>query len=265
MPDANLRPIAFVIAATNHGSLLVNRHDYHKVGDSGYGVGYQLLSTSAFDPQEADLLKQLLQTRKTNFGEGVVALDCGANIGTLTVEWAKYMHGWGRVIAIEAQERIFYALAGNITLNNCFNARALWAAVGATRSIIDVPVPDYFQPSSFGSLELHQTATTEFIGQAIDYAKEKCQPTQQLAIDDLALERLDFLKLDIEGMEMEALEGALQTIARHRPQLFIEKIKTDETRLQHFLHSRDYKTYPMGINLLAIHASDPVTITAAGS
>ena len=39
------------------------------------------------------------------------------------------MTGWGIVIAIEAQERIYYALAGNLALNNCFNARAIHAAV----------------------------------------------------------------------------------------------------------------------------------------
>ena len=32
------------------------------------------------------------------------------------------MFGWGTVIAIEAQERVYYALCGNITINNCLNA-----------------------------------------------------------------------------------------------------------------------------------------------
>jgi FkbM family methyltransferase len=62
----------------------------------------------------------------------VVALDCGANIGVHSVEWARLMKDWGSVIAVEAQERVFYALAGNLTLQNCFNARAIWAAVSDT-------------------------------------------------------------------------------------------------------------------------------------
>ena len=110
--------------------MLVNRHDYRLVGDSGYGVGFQLLNTQSFDQDEVDLLKSLLLSRRSNFGPGVVAIDCGANIGVHTIEWAKTMYGWGEVIAVEAQERVFYALAGNITVNNCFNARAIWAAVG---------------------------------------------------------------------------------------------------------------------------------------
>lgn len=106
----NLRPIAFIIASTNHGSMLVNRHDYRLTQNGGgYGVGFQLLSTSAFDPKEINFAVQLLLSRRQNFGDGVVAIDCGANIGVHTIEWAKAMHGWGEVIAFEAQERIYYA------------------------------------------------------------------------------------------------------------------------------------------------------------
>ena len=86
----------------------------------------------------------------------MVAIDCGANIGVHTVEWATAMTGWGSVVAIEAQERIYYALAGNIAINNCFNAIALHAAVSSETGIMQIPNPDYFTPSSFGSLELRQ-------------------------------------------------------------------------------------------------------------
>jgi len=250
------RPIAFVLASTHQGTLLVNRHDYRMPPQGGYGLGYQLLGTSSFDQPEVDLVLQLLTLRWRHHGEGVVALDCGANLGVHTVEWAKHMHAWGQVIAFEAQERIFYALAGNITLNNCFNARAIWAAVGAQAGQIGVPVPDYFTPSSFGSLEIRPKPSTEFIGQSIDYAAT--HPTTMMAIDDLKLSRLDFIKIDIEGMEMEALLGAAGSIERHRPQMLIEKIKSDEDEITDFLVDAGYQLFPMGINILAIHESDPV-------
>ena len=222
----NLRPIAFVLASTNHGSMIVNRHDYRLTQNgNGYGVGYQILNTSAFDPQEIQSAVQLLMSRRKNFGDGVVAIDCGAKIGTHTIEWAHAMHGWGEVIAFEAQERIYYALAGNIALNNCFNAKAIYAAVGASKGEILVPVPNYFSPSSFGSLELRKQGTTEFIGQEIDYTENKCVRTEMTSIDQLNLKRLDFIKIDVEGMEMEALAGAEKSIREYKPQLMIEKIK----------------------------------------
>jgi FkbM family methyltransferase len=167
------------------------------------------------------------------------------------------MSGWGEVLAIEAQERIFYALAGNITMNNCFNARAIWAAVGDKTGSIGVPVPDYFNPSSFGSLEIKKKETTEFIGQEINY--DNTQPTSLTSIDDLNFGRLDFLKIDIEGMEVEALAGAAKSIEQFLPQLMIEKIKSNETEISEFLLRYGYRIFPMGINILAIHESDPVS------
>lgn len=251
------RPVAFVLASTQHGSLLVNRHDYRLVGEGGYGVGWQLLNTSTFDPGEVDTALALLALRRKHHGDEVMAVDCGANIGVHTVEWARHMHGWGKVIAIEAQERVFYALAGNLALNNCFNARALWAAVGAEEGTIRVPQPDYLKPASFGSLEIRPHARTEFIGQPISYADADTAETRLLTIDSLALPRLDFLKIDIEGMEMEALRGAHATLDRCHPALLIEKIKSDEAALTRVLESLGYLLFPAGINLLGIHRDDP--------
>lgn len=249
MKNVTRRPTAFIMAQTQHGTMLVNRHDY--------GVGYQLLHFSSYDPQEVDIVLQLLQLRREYYGDGLVAIDGGANLGVHTIEWAQFMYGWGEVIAIEAQERIFYALAGNIAMNNCFNARAIWSALGAKMGSIQVPIPDYFKASSFGSLEIRQNANNEFIGQNIDYSEEKTSKTNMISIDSLSLPRLDFIKIDIEGMEIEALQGAKESLQRLKPQLLIEKIKSDEQILRQFLTRLNYKIFPQGGNLLAIHESDP--------
>ncbi|MFH5925952.1 FkbM family methyltransferase [Roseomonas xinghualingensis] len=250
------RPIAFVLAATNHGSMIVNRNDHHMVDQArGYGVGFQLLNRSSFDMEEVDFVKALLLFRRHHFGAGVVAIDCGANIGVHTVEWARLMHDWGRVIAFEAQEKIFYALAGNIALNNCLNVQARWAAVGASCGTINVPEPDYHLPSSYGSLELRRREQTEFIGQSIDYTAGT--DTAVIPIDAFQLPRLDLIKIDVEGMEIDVLEGAADTIRRCRPQMVIEVIKSDRVAIGAILSGHGYRIYPMGLNLLAIHESDP--------
>ena len=168
------RKIAFVLASTDHGTLIVNRFDYRMVdADQRLRRRLFLLETSSYEQQEGSTAMQLLALRRQHFGDGVIAVDCGANIGVHTVEWAKGMTGWGFVVAIEAQERIFYALAGNIAINNCFNAHALHAAVGAQNGSLRIPMPNYQAPASFGSLELRQSDDNEFIGQAIDYSEQK--------------------------------------------------------------------------------------------
>lgn len=252
------RKLAFVLASSNHGAMIVNRFDYRMVGpDSGFGVGFQILERAAFDPVEVELAVQLLETRRRFFGDGAVAIDCGANIGAHTIEWAIAMTGWGSVISIEAQERIYYALAGNIALNNCFNAIAMHAAVSSESGVMKMPTPNYLTASSFGSLELRPSATTEFIGQAIDYSDDKMVPVQRITLDSLQLSRVDLIKIDIEGMEMEALEGARTLIEKNRPILLIEQIKTVRDRLRAWLQECGYEVIDAGINVLAVHRTDP--------
>jgi FkbM family methyltransferase len=253
------RPVAYVLAATNHGSMIVNRNDHHEYkAGAAFGVGHQLLSQSAFDPTEVELALGLLGLRRQLFGPGVIAIDGGANLGVHTLEWARHMHGWGRVIAFEAQEYVFYALAGNIALNNCWNASARWAALGEAEGFLDVPEPDYLRPGSFGSLELRQRKQTEHIGQDVSYDAEDCVRTPMVTIDALKLERLDFVKLDVEGMELDVLRGARATLERCKPIVMAEVIKSDTVALEAFFKSLGYRTITegMGLNVLAIHSSD---------
>jgi FkbM family methyltransferase len=258
--SAPLRPVAYVLAATRHGSMIVNRNDHHETTAGAFGVGQQLLANGCFDPGEIDLALGLLSARQRFFGPGVVALDGGANIGVHTIEWARHMYGWGRVIAFEAQEAVFYALAGNIALNNCWNAQARWAALGEAEGDLDVPEPDYLRPGSFGSLELRARKNApEFIGQDISYDPLDCVRTHMQSVDGLSLDRLDFLKLDVEGMEAEVLLGSRATIARCRPVVMVEVIKSDEDAIARMLEGFGYRTIRegMGVNMLAVHEEDP--------
>jgi FkbM family methyltransferase len=251
------RKIAFVLASSDHGTMIVNRFDYHMVeADRGFGVGFDLLNTSSFDPVSVEMTTSLLKLRRHHFGDGVTAIDCGANIGVFTVEWARAMTGWGNAIAIEAQERVFYALAGNIAINNCFNARAIFAAASDQAGVMKAPQLDHTRPASFGSVEIKRREHTEFAGQAIDYDAPGGE-IPCITLDSLNLPRVDFIKIDVEGMEMNVLAGAAALIAKHRPAMVVEYIKTDAEKLRQWLAALDYRVFTSGINFVAIHNGDP--------
>ena len=79
-----------------------------------------------------------------------------------------------------------------------------------------------------------------------------------VTIDSLSLARLDFMKIDVEGMEEDVLEGARDAISKFKPIMIIEIIKSNKDNLLSFLEPMGYFIYPLGINLLAIHKEDPI-------
>jgi FkbM family methyltransferase len=253
-----ISPRPFILASTEHGPLILNYLDYRmgKEGKVDAGVGHRLLVHGTMSQFEINAGANLLSWRREAYGDGCVALDCGANIGGMTIEWAKHMAGWGNVIAIEAQERIFYALAGNICLSNCFNARAIHAAVGSVDGTMSIPQPDYTKPGSFGSLELRRRKETEFIGQSIDYASDKLLPIPALRIDSLSLPRLDLLKIDVEGMEEAVLDGAQETIRRSHPYIIVEYVKVGADQLAKRLAEFGYEATQADFNFIALPKED---------
>lgn len=253
------RKVAFVTASTDHGTMIVNRFDqsFYEPEHRGFGVGFQLLDTSSYDAHDVAMLLWLLDLRRAHRGNGVVALDAGANIGVFTVEMARHMTGWGAVMAVEAQERIYYALCGNIAINNCFNAKAVHAAIAMEAGSMKMPRPDYTVDASFGSLELRQRENTEFIGQEIDYADDKMIRVRTANLDSFTFPRIDLIKIDIEGMETEAIAGGVNLIAAQRPILVVEKIKADQGQLRAMIEFHGYWVADVGMNFLAVHRRDP--------
>lgn len=227
----SLNKIAFVLGATEHGPMILSRLDYCQTGpNAAFGVGIELLENGEFDVGDIELILDHLPRK-----EGSIALDIGANIGVMTLAMSRYMRGWGRVISFEPQERIFYALAGNIAINNCWNAHAIHAAVTDKPGTILVPRLDYQKPASYGSLEMKRV-TAEKIGQ---------EPTGSyqvgaISVDSMNFSRVDFMKIDVEGMELDVLHGAEQTIEKFHPTMFIEHIKCGDAVLRGWLMKRGY-------------------------
>lgn len=212
--------------------MILSRLDYCQTEPGkAFGVGIELLEHGEFDVGDIEAIYDLIQ--KT---EGFVALDIGANIGVMTLALSRYLRGWGKVISFEPQERIFYALAGNIAINNCWNAHAVHAAVSDKPGTIMVPRLDYRKSASYGSLELRKVST-ESIGQQPDGFYQ----VNTVSVDSMNFNRVDFMKIDVEGMELDVLAGAEKTIEKFHPPIFVEHTKCGDAKLRGWLMKRDYK------------------------
>jgi hypothetical protein len=152
---------------------------------------------------------------------GDVALDVGANIGSLTLPLAALVGQAGRVYAYESHPEVFNVLCANLALNQVRNVRPVNAFVASSPGV------------QTGSKYWGEHA---FIG-------EVWQPRFE-QIDALSLPACSLIKIDVDGGELEVLRSAAQTLARCRPVLYFENDVAEKSAplLRHVLEL-DYRIY----------------------
>lgn len=198
------------------GLFLVNAHDFY--------VGQVLMTYGQASAQESAMLRHLC-------GPGHVAVEVGANMGCYTVGLARHVGPTGRVIAIEPQPPIFHCLCANMALNGLFNARCYPIGLGAQAGYMMVPPTDYRTTENFGGTSLLPS------GPGTRVRVER--------LDDIFdLPALRLLKIDVEGMEQQVLEGAEATIARLRPVIYVENDRQEKSQaLIEYLLSLGYRLW----------------------
>jgi len=252
-------PISWLVAATDHGPMIVNRHDAVTTeAGATFGVGHQLLTTGTYDAEDLELQKNVLDLlrhyRAPNGEREIVYLDGGANIGAFTIPIARHMRGWGRVVAVEPQDQVFYALCGNVVLNNLGNVYCVHAAIDSDIGVVRFPKPDYGRPASYGSIGLENERLNDS-GQVID-ANVVVNTT---TVDELArLGRIDLVKLDLEGHEMAGLHGAAEMLQFDHPVLCVEHLKSGWPLIKEFLEPLGYVCFVDTKDVWAAHRDDPM-------
>lgn len=232
-----------VVIATEIGTFIINKNDL--------GVGWQLSEYGTYDPQELHIIKEIMRALRGT-RQNLVALDIGANIGIHSVILSKEVGEKGRVFAFEAQRIVFNMLAGNIALNSIGNVHCYHNAVSDSKGSINIPQFDYGKPLSFGSIEFGGRQI-EDIGQQPRNDPENQELVSTVAVDELGLNQIDFIKIDVEGMEMNVLQGAEKSIARFRPFMLVEYLKSDKNLLVQWLIQAGYDIYSgIGGNYLCV-------------
>jgi FkbM family methyltransferase len=211
LPDAGFNEIAMC----RHGPMLFNRHDRY--------IGASLRKYGEFSSGESEIFRQLV-------GAGTVVVEVGANIGAHTVELSRLVGPQGMVVAFEPQRIVFQTLCANLALNSCANVMAHQMAIGAAPGEISVPFLRPDQPANFGGLSLLGATQGERV------------PLR--TVDAFGFPSCRMLKLDLEGMEVEALRGAGRTVAAHRPAIYVENDRRERSaELIGLLLSWNYRLY----------------------
>lgn len=187
-----------------------------------------------------------------------VIVDGGANIGFFTVPVAHRTKGRDtRIVSFEPQRQLFQALSGSLALNGYDHVYLHNCGLGAEPGIAQLPAVDYSVAQDFGTVALSDATTVEEDGWMND------RVVDITSIDAMALPRLDFFKLDVEGYEITALIGALDTIKRHRPWIWVEYFITGVDPIKQALNSVDnYEFFIVDYqNMLCVPKEKKMTIT----
>ena len=184
----------------------------------GSDLSLCLYVLGAFEPNEFVFLRSTLEP-------GMVVLDGGANEGLFSLYAAHQVGPRGAVLAVEPSTREFERLEANLALNHLQNVTTFKLALGSRvgEAVLAVAQSRHagmnaIDPGDAGEGTPAWTSSTETVPlETID---------QLVARSDL--DRLDLVKLDIEGSEVDALDGATATIERFHPTIMLE---AEEARL----------------------------------
>ncbi len=153
--------------------------------------------------------KNLLKLTKSDF----VVFDIGANIGYLTLNFARQCKE-GHVYSFEPDSCTFLNLQANLKLNNYENITPYQVAVGITSEKMLLSRIERNNPGA--NRILPQASQTAYDQEWVDV-----KPLDQIA-DQLAISRVDLIKVDVEGFELFVLRGAERLIKKYKPILFVE-------------------------------------------
>jgi FkbM family methyltransferase len=134
-----------------------------------------------------------------------VTIDVGAHHGTYTLGASRYSR---RVTAVEPQPGYAAALRNAVPLNTTLVEAALSNRSG--EGLLKVPLAD--QNSGMARLDFDDRSENHWREQRVTLMR----------LDDIALEPVGFVKIDVEGHELEVLEGAAGIIVSDRPNFLIE-------------------------------------------
>jgi FkbM family methyltransferase len=174
--------------------------------------------------------------------DGTVVIDIGANIGTHTLAFAKWVPGGG-VIAVEPQAEVVSVLQVNCLLNGKSNVEIVNAACGSRRGEALMATLDPSNPGATGF-----TPDTRLLARLRYLLRPQARWSRAVPlvrIDDLAENRpVSLMKIDAEGMEFEVLDGARRVIKAHRPAIFCEQNNTRQLSAIHdLLVGFNYRLY----------------------
>jgi FkbM family methyltransferase len=206
--------------------------------DTRQEIDWCLLFYGDYEPHMRQMFNSLLEA-------GAVAVDVGANIGVHTLTLANLVGDSGHVIAVEPNPTVRERLERNLQINEITNVVVYECALGANDDQMSLRIP------TAKSKESANPGLASLV--ALD-TPHNLVAVEVRRLDDLfnesGLERLDLVKIDVQGFEMQVLEGMTALIEKFRPAILFEyedwawqKGGGSLSSAQEFFKRKDYELY----------------------
>lgn len=168
-----------------------------------------------------------------------IIIDGGTNIGFVTIPLAQRLRNTqARIIGFEPQRQLFNALCGTLALNSLTNCYLHNCGIGDKADRAILPDVDYSVAQDFGTVQIKSSKLLN------EHDYMKYLNIDVITIDSMKLPRLDLLKLDVEGYECAALNGAKKTIKQYRPWIWAEYLLSGAQNIKEcFGDIKDYKFF----------------------
>jgi FkbM family methyltransferase len=168
-------------------------------------VGRHVLRHGSFEPAELEAARACLRP-------GDVAVDVGANVGLVAVPLALAVAPGGRILAIEPLPENVGRLEQNVRRNELENVTIVGAAAGADDGEIVLNVAADSAFSSVGTVTKYRAAGA---------LRVPCRRLDSLWAE-LGRPHVALVKIDVEGAELDVLDGATELLRASRPVLLVE-------------------------------------------
>ena len=149
-----------------------------------------------------------------------ICLDIGANVGTMTLALSMCAHK-GHVYAFEASPETTAALKRTLESNALLNASAHNVVVGRpSEKVKFFDIPDVRSSGFYVTMDSARNIPASS-QETFNIVASETKSVDQL-VRELKIPRVDFVKIDVEGAELDVLAGAAETITRFRPKVIME-------------------------------------------
>lgn len=181
-----------------------------------------------YSEEEAILFKKFIKNGDSVF-------DVGANIGSFTTLFSRLVGKNGFVIALEPERHNFYTLCGNMSINNLTNVHCFQYAIGENSGTINIPEINHEEIQNHGGIELKKDGVVE-TGYTVNLTTLDLISTPK---------NTSFIKIDVEGMELDVLKGGKNKILKEKPILYVENDREEKaSALISFIKNElNYKIY----------------------